>query len=309
MKSDSILILGTGALATLFAARFAKTGVRVTMLGTWTEGLSALTKKGVKVEGEGRAIHVHATPNPAECEGMRFALVLVKSWQTERAARQLSNCLADDGVVLTLQNGLGNDTILSGILGLSRVARGVTTIGASLLAPGVVSLGGEGPVSLESHLRLSPLKEMIQQAGFDVNVSGNVQSLIWSKLVVSSAINPLTALLRVKNGELLKQQSARILMGDLARETAAVANLLEITLPFTDSVAAVEEVAQHTATNWSSMLQDVLRGSPTEIESINGAIIRLAEEKNHSVPVNRVVWLMVKALYVRGNITELWSPH
>src|SRR5450759_2948226 len=150
MYSDSILILGTGALATLFAARFSSAGISVTMLGTWPEGLAALREKGVRVEGDGQAFHVRSTDNPADCKGMRFALVLVKNWQTERASHQLSDCLTDDGVALTLQNGLGNDTILAQTLGLPRVARGVTTLGATLVAPGLVCLGGEGPVSLES---------------------------------------------------------------------------------------------------------------------------------------------------------------
>lgn len=302
MNSDSILILGTGALATLFAARLAAAGVFITMLGTWPEGLAALSEKGVRVDGDDRAFHVHATDNPAECKGIRFALVLVKAWQTERAAHQLSGCLAEDGVALTLQNGLGNDTVLAWTLGLPRVARGVTTLGATLLAPGLVCLGGVGTVSLESHPRLSPLKEMIHRAGFVVNVVSDLQSLVWSKLAVSSAINPLTALLRVKNGELLELPSARALMGELVRETAAVAKTLGVVLPFPGPELTAEEVAQRTAENQSSMLQDVLRGAPTEIDAINGAVVRLAEENNLKVPVNRTVWSLVKAIPVRGNI-------
>jgi 2-dehydropantoate 2-reductase len=302
MNSDSILILGTGALATLFAARLAAAGVFITMLGTWPEGLAALSEKGVRVDGDDRAFHVHATDNPAECKGICFALVLVKAWQTERAAIQLSGCLAEDGVALTLQNGLGNDTVLAWTLGLPRVARGVTTLGATLLAPGLVCLGGVGTVSLESHPRLSPLKEMIHRAGFVVNVVSDLQSLVWSKLAVSSAINPLTALLRVKNGELLELPSARALMGELVRETAAVAKTLGVVLPFPGPELTAEEVAQRTAENQSSMLQDVLRGAPTEIDAINGAVVRLAEENNLKVPVNRTVWSLVKAIPVRGNI-------
>jgi 2-dehydropantoate 2-reductase len=302
MKSDSILIMGTGALATLFAARLAAAGVFVTMLGTWQEGLAALNKMGVRVDGDDLAFHIHATDNPAECKGMHFALVLVKAWQTERAAHQLSACLAEDGVALTLQNGLGNETILACTLGLTRVARGVTTLGVTLLTPGLVCLGGEGPVSLESHPRLSQLEKMLRRAGFDINMVDNVQSLVWGKLVVSSAINPLTALLRVKNGELLELPSARALMGELARETAAVAKTVGVALPFPDPEHAAEEVAQRTAKNQSSMLQDVLRGAPTEIDAINGAIVRLAEQKNLRVPINRTVWSLVKAIPVRGNI-------
>jgi len=303
MKSDSILILGTGALATLFAERFASRGLSVSMLGSWQEGLAALSKDGVRVESHGQAYRVHATDNPAECKGMRFAIVLVKAWQTERAAHQVSVCLADDGVALTLQNGLGNDTILASILGSQRVARGVTTLGAVLLAPGLVCLGGDGPVSLEAQPRLTPLEEMMRQAGFVVNVVDDVQSLVWGKLVISSAINPLTALTRVKNGELLENPSARALMGELAGETAAVANSLGVRLPFAHPGRAVEEVAQLTAKNQSSMLQDVLRGAPTEIDAINGAIVRLAKGKNLEVPVNQTVWSLIKAIPVRGKIT------
>jgi 2-dehydropantoate 2-reductase len=302
MKNDSVLIVGTGALATLFAARLATAGISVTVLGTWPEGLAVLGEKGVRVDGNERAFHIQATDNPAECKGMHFALVLVKAWQTERAAHQLSTCLAEDGVALTLQNGLGNDTILAGTLGLPRVARGVTTLGATLIEPGLVCLGGEGPVSLESHPRLSPLEKMIHQAGFDVNMVENVQSLVWGKLVVSSAINPLTALLRVKNGQLLESPPARALMGELARETAAVAKTLGVALPFPGPERAAEEVAQRTAENQSSMLQDVLRGAPTEIDAINGAVVRLAEENNLQVPVNRTVWSLVRAIPVRDKI-------
>jgi 2-dehydropantoate 2-reductase len=303
MNSDSILILGTGALATLFAARLAAAGVSITMLGTWPEGLAALRENGVRLDGNDRVFYVHATDDPAECKGFRFALVLVKAWQTERAAHQLSGCLAKNGVALTLQNGLGNDTVLAKALGLPRIARGVTTLGATLLAPGLVCLGGDGTVSMEIHPQLSPLGDIIHRAGFVVNTVSDLQSLVWGKLAVSAAINPLTALLRIKNGELLELPSARALMGELARETAAVAKTLGVSLPFPDPQLAAEEVAQRTAENQSSMLQDVLRSARTEIDAINGAVVRLAEENNLKVPVNRTVWSLVKAIPVRGKIT------
>jgi 2-dehydropantoate 2-reductase len=302
MKSDSILIVGTGALATLFAARLAIAGVNVTMLGSWPKGLAALNKIGVRMEGDDRLFHVHATDKPAECKGMRFALLLVKAWQTERAAQQLSTCLAEEGVVLTLQNGLGNDTILVRSLGKARVARGMTTLGATLRAPALVCPGGDGLVSLESHPRLHLLEEMIRRAGFVVTMVNNVQSLVWGKLVVSSAINPLTALLRVNNGGLLDHPFARALMGELALETSAVANKLGIVLPFASPERATEEVARQTAGNFSSMLQDILRGAPTEIDAINGSVVHLAQESDILVPVNRTVWSLVKAIPVHGKI-------
>ena len=301
MNADSVLILGTGALATLFGARFSAASIPVTILGTWQEGLAALHQNGAQLEGTG-SFPVQTRENPMDCRGAKFALVLVKSWQTERTARQLSECLAEDGVALTLQNGLGNDAVLAKTLGMPRIARGVTTLGASLLAPGIVRLAGDGPILLEAHPRLAPLQEMLLRAGFNVNVTGNVQSLVWSKLVVSTAINPLTALLRVKNGELLEHPSSRWLMDAIACETASVAAIQKVALPFSDPVHAVEEAARSTFENQSSMLQDVLRGSPTEIDAINGAIVHLAEESQCQVPVNKVILSLVKALPVRGKI-------
>lgn len=296
---ESLLIVGTGALATLFAARLSATGVDVTMLGTWQAGLDALRKEGARLaaaDGVERAYTVHATDDPAECRGARFALVLVKAWQTERAARQLTSCLAKDGLALTLQNGLGNREILSESLGLGRVALGVTTTGATLLGPGLVRLGGEGTISLEAHPRLAALEAMLRAAGFAINVVADVRSLLWGKLVVNAAINPLTALLRVPNGELLQRPTARLLMGELAREAAAVARAQGVSLPFEVPENAVEEVARRTAANRSSMLQDVLRGAPTEIDAICGAIVHSGEETGVPTPLNRVMWQLVKAL-------------
>jgi 2-dehydropantoate 2-reductase len=304
MKSDSILVVGTGALGTLFAARFAAAGIPVTILGTWPAGLAALREEGVREVGMSRAFHIHVTDNPAECTGMNLALVLVKSWQTERAAQQLAVCLTNDGLAISLQNGLGNDRTLVRYLSQERVAQGVTTLGANLISPGIVCPAGEGTVDLETHPRLAPLEKMMHQAGFFLNIRDDVQSLVWGKLVISSAINPITALLRIKNGELLKHPSARELVGELATETSTVAKNLGIALPYTDPVLATEEIAAKTAENLSSMLQDMLRGRQTEIDAINGAIVRLADQSRLNAFYNRTFWLLLKAMHDRGNIME-----
>ena len=112
----------------------------------------------------------------------------------------------------------------------------------------------------------------------------------------------MTALLNVKNGELLERPSARALMRELAREAASVAEALGMALPFRGPERAVEVVARRTAENTSSMLQDVLRGAPTEVDVINGAVVRLGEKMNVATPVNRVILALVKALTVRGKI-------
>jgi len=293
-----ILIAGTGALATLFAARLSANGHLVTMLGTWENGLRALNENGARLvdaNGAEHAYPVETTNTPSNCEGARFALVLVKSWQTERVARQLADCLSEDGLALTLQNGMGNRELLAGILDPSRVALGVTTTGATLLGPGLARAGGEGVISVETHPRLRLLETALAEAGFKVQVVSDADALVWGKLVINAAINPLTALLRVPNGELLQRPAAHKMMSVLAREAAAVATAQGIHLPFDNAVQAAEDVARKTASNHSSMFQDIRRGAPTEIDAICGAITKTGEKVGVSTPVNRVCWHLTRA--------------
>ena len=297
--TEPILILGTGALACLFAARYSAAGVPVTLLGTWPEGLDAIRRQGVRlVEADGReqAYPVQAVDNPQACAGARQVLVLVKSWQTGRAARQLAGCLSEDGLALTLQNGLGNREVLEQALGASRVALGVTTVGANLLGPGRVRPAGEGTITLGEHARIVPMVEALRKAGFTVESTSDPTSLLWGKLVINAAINPITALLGVANGELLERPEARLLAAAAAREAAEVALAQGIHLPYPNPEAAVEGVAVRTAVNRSSMLQDVQRGAPTEIDAICGAIVLAGEQCGVPTPVNRTLWLLVKAM-------------
>jgi 2-dehydropantoate 2-reductase len=295
----NILIVGTGALGTLFAARLAATGANVTLLGTWKTAIEAFNREGARLlqsDGSGIQFPVRATDDPSECGEADLAIVLVKAWQTERAARQLEKCLPEHGFAVTLQNGLGNREILSARLGAGRVALGVTTTGATLLGPGLARMGGEGLISLEAHSRSRELSGLLRRAGFRADIVRDANALVWGKLVVNTAINPLTALLRIPNGALLERPGARLAMAALARETAAVATALGVPLPFADPVSTAEDVARRTATNRSSMLQDVKRGAPTEIDAICGAVVRAGEERGVRAPVNWTMWQLVSAL-------------
>lgn len=294
-----VLIVGTGALASLFAARLAAADAPVTMLGSWPAGLAALADRGVcLVDADGResCYPVHATAQPAACRPASRALVLVKSWQTARAAGQLADCLASDGIALTLQNGWGNREILQAQLGVARVAAGVTTLGATLLGPGRVRVGGAGPITVPETARLAPLLDLLRQAGFETRTSADVDGLLWSKVVINAAINPLTALLRVPNGGLLERPEARALMGEAAREAAAAGKAQGFHLTFDDPLLAAEEVARRTAANHSSMLQDIQRGAPSEIDAICGAVVAAGEQSGILTPVNRLLWQLIRAV-------------
>lgn len=296
---ENILVIGTGALSTLFAARLSESGHHVSMLGTWKDGIQALNQNGARVselDGTERAFQVRATDDPCEVQDVKHAIVLVKSWQTKRVAEKLKGILAPDGMVLTLQNGLGNRETLARDLGAGRVALGVTTTGATLLGPGLVKVGGEGVISLEQNQALGPIEAALRSSNFNLQIVNDARSLMWGKLIINAAINPLTALLQVPNGELLSHSWTRKAMSALAREAAAVAQAEQISLPFSNPIEAVEEVARKTAKNLSSMFQDVRRGAPTEIDAICGAVTRRGEAHGIATPYNRSCWQLVKAM-------------
>jgi len=296
MKSEKILIVGTGAMASLFAARLAGVA-EVTLLGTWDAGLDALEARGVRlveIDATEESFPVRVARSPQGCARAKMAIVLVKAWQTHRAADQLAECLHPQGIVLTLQNGLGNREILEDALGVERVGFGVTTTGATILEPGRVRSGGEGPIHFRPHPSMIPLVELLTKAGFEMDPVEDVQGLLWGKLVINAAINPLTALLEVPNGALLASSSIMDVMVNAAEETAAVAAALSVKLPFDDPGAQVMDVARGTGENSSSMLQDIRRGAPTEIDAISGAIVREGERAGISTPINWTLWQLVQ---------------
>lgn len=299
--NGSILIVGTGALATFFAARLSAAGIDVTVLGSWMEGLTSLQVKGARIDDE-PSQKVRAVSSPMECKGIRYALVLVKSWQTEKVADQLAACLPSNGLAVTLQNGLGNDDVLAHRLGNAHVSQGLTTIGVTLNGPGCVHLGGEGIITLETHPQIALVAEYLRIANFVVDMRNDIKPQQWGKLVLNSAINPVSAILQLKNGELLGNDHARNLMASLAQEAVTVANASGVNLPYSDPLPLLDEITCNTADNYSSMAQDLMRGSETEIDAINGSIIKIAQEEGIFVPYNRGIYLLIKAFSVRGKI-------
>lgn len=293
---DHLVIVGTGAMACLFGAALAP-HTRVTLLGRWEQGVQAVREEGIRVDAPDRhrAVRVSATLETAELAGAESALVLVKSWQTEDAGRRLAGFLAHDGLALTLQNGLGNLETLQRTLGEARAALGVTTVGATLLGPGRVRPGGEGLIYLPEDPRLESFRRLFERGGFSVRAVDGLQGLVWGKLAVNAGINPLTALLRLRNGALVKRKDARAVLEAAVSEVAAVARAVGVDMAFEDPVAETLDVARRTGQNRSSMLQDMLRGAPTEIDAICGAVVRRGAEMGVPTPVNETLWRLVRA--------------
>ena len=297
-----LAIIGSGALGSLFAAILSPS-TDLVMFGHWPQQLTRLRSSGLTMihPDGGRSTHNFRVKNdPTQIPAVDLALVLVKAYQTERTALEVKQFLAADGLAVTLQNGLGNVDILAEILGPNRVTQGITANGATMQEPGVVRFAGHGLTHLaqleEKHAALQALAELLNAAGFETHLTNDLQSLAWGKLVINSGINPLTALLRVPNGFLANDRHARELMFAAAEETAAVAHALHINLPYLDPSQRILEVAQATAANKSSMLQDVLRGSQTEIDAICGAVVSHGQNTGIPTPINGEFLRLIKAL-------------
>lgn len=296
-----ITILGTGAMASLFGARLADL-VDVTLLGSWPAAIQAIRENGLRLESaEGtKTFCVRATADAADCAGSNLILVLTKAYRTRAAAALAAGALNPDGLALTLQNGLGNVEILREVFGADRAAGGSAVMGAGLVEPGLVRLQGEGPLWVERHPRTQPAIEVLRAAGFDVRIADDLPSILWGKLVANSAINPLTALLRIPNGEAVERETVRLTLETVARETAAVASALGILLPYDDPAAYTVDAARRTAGNRSSMLRDLESGRETEIDAINGAVVQAATGAGMLAPWNLNMWQMIKAAEKAG---------
>lgn len=298
-----IAIFGVGALACLFGARLSQLEFQdLVLLGTWPEQISALQTGSLvlqELDGCESPYSLWAQAKLDNIPPVDVGIVLVKSQQTERVAKQATRLLKANGLLLTLQNGLGNAEILAEQVGSARVAVGVTAQGATVLGPGHVRHAGQGATHLAHHpqnnKRLLEIAQLFQQAGLETQISQESDGLIWGKLAVNAGINPLTALFEVPNGRLAEDDRLRQLMIDAAQEVAQLAQVQGIVLPYPDVRQHVVAVAQATATNRSSMWQDMARGAPTEIESICGAVVRLGTKLGVSTPRNAQFLHLIRA--------------
>jgi 2-dehydropantoate 2-reductase len=297
--SMRIVLFGSGAMACLFASRLSGTA-EVTIVDTWKEGIASIRQRGIIFEGpEGtRPFPVRAQLLDDPAVQAELAIVLVKAWQTPEVAARIEQYLGPEGLAISLQNGIGNVEMLG-----SRTAPGSTTEGATLLGPGHVRAAGSGTTHL-----VAPawVVDLLRNAGFESHPCSlrEAEGMLWGKLCVSCGINALTAILGVENGGLLERPDAADLMVQAAVECAAVAGAKGIRIPFPDPAARVSDVARRTAGNKSSMYQDVLRGAPTECDAIYGAVVREAAIHGVEVPVNRLLWKLIRAL-TKTNTSEV----
>jgi len=297
-------IVGSGAMGSLFGGRLSLTGCDVVLYDIFREHVEAVTADGLSIEdaatGAVTTARPRASTDPRSVEGSDLLVIFVKSTATEEAAVQFAPRAGRNAIVLTLQNGLGNEAILSRVFGPERTAAGVTSQGATFLGPGRIRHAGKGPthicMSSGRNEKLAPVCAAFEAAGFETHVSADVESLVWSKLVINVGINALTAITSQPNGGLLDSEETKAIMADLVGEAVAVAKARGIPLTHEDPLAVVYDVARKTGANRSSMLQDFDRNRASEIEVMNGAIVREAARAGIAAPVNTTITRLIRAI-------------
>jgi 2-dehydropantoate 2-reductase len=241
-----------------------------------------------------------AADSPAEAPKCDLAILLVKSYQTERAAAWAAQLLVPGALAITLQNGLDNGERLAGAVGDERTAIGVNYVGAINAGPAearfIVSLTSYIGGRSANQDRCVAAAQLLTASGLRTEVVPDIEGRVWQKAIINAAINPLTALWRVPNGELLSTPERREIVAHLAREAHSVAITKGLTSLLDDPLAAVAEICDVSGTNHSSMLQDIERGRPTEIDSINGVIVEEGRRLGVPVPYNEMVWKLVRAM-------------
>ena len=296
----NVLVLGTGAMGCFFAARLARAGVPVTLAGTWRETLARAADPGITVDEDGApwTARVAAARRDALPRGaFDLTLVLVKAHQTAAVAPAAAAATGDDGLVLTLQNGWGNREALQAIAP-GRVAAGTSVTGIAVVGPAHVRGGHRRTVlgrDAATGARVEGAAAALNGAGMATEVTDAIDAHLWAKLAVNCAINPLSALLGWTNGALAADDAARATLIAAAREAGAVAARRGTPLVDAgDPAEAALAVARATAANRSSMLQDMERGAPTEIDWINGAVCREGRRVGVPTPVNDDLWRAVR---------------
>ncbi len=301
-------IVGAGALGSVLGGLLYEGGVDVVLVRRDREAVELIKKNGLHLEGVSgdRTLNVKITADPSDAGKVDLALVVVKAYDTRDAVPTIKEILAEDGLVLTLQNGVGNYEILGEFFG-DRVMPGTTTIGALSLGGGEFRHTGFGQTrfgdvggTLGDKPREVARTLEAMNAG-PVEVVDNPLGTVWSKLVINAAINAPATLLRLRNGELPAQDSGRELIERIVEECLSVVTAKGVSLIFDDPAQRVVEVCEGTAANINSMFQDIRAGRRTEIDFINGAVAKEASFLGISAPVNNALALLVKTLESTGD--------
>jgi 2-dehydropantoate 2-reductase len=293
-----VAVMGAGAVGCYFGGLLARAGHDVALIGR-PEHVQAIERDGLRLEAQtfDERIRIAASTDPDAVEGAQLVLCCVKSTDTESAAAAIRPHLATDAVVLSLQNGVENADRLRTLLP-QEIAAAVVYIGAEMAGPGHVKHHGRGELVIERSKTSERVARELTAAGAPTQISDNVRGELWAKLILNCAYNALSAITQLPYGRLVKGEGIASVMRDLVDECIAVAKAEGVVIAG-DVDLAVRRIAETVPGQYSSTAQDLARGKRTEIDHLNGLIVRRGEALGVSTPVNRTVLAIVKLIESR----------
>ena len=297
-------VVGAGAMGCVYGGILGDAGNEVWLLDVWKEHIEAIRARGIRVEGASgdRTVRVNATLNAREAGPCNLVVVATKAMDTEAGVKNAGPMIGPDTLVLTIQNGIGNAERMERLVGPRNLLVGIAGgFGASVVGPGHVHHNGWESIHLGEFSggisdRLNRVAEVWRKAGFKLRVFEDIQPLIWGKLMGNVAFSPVCTVTGLTVGQVIASPETWSISEALVREAFAVAQAKKITLPYDEPVRWVREFGSKMPGARPSMWQDIQAGRRTEIDSINGGVVREAEPLGVPVPVNRVMVSLVKAL-------------
>jgi 2-dehydropantoate 2-reductase len=294
-----IAVMGAGAVGCYYGGMLARAGHSVVLIGR-PQHVEAIRRDGLLLDTQSFQARVPLEAS-TEVDAVRdAALVLfcVKSTDTESAAEAMRPHLAADALVLTLQNGVDNATRLQAALA-QEVAATVVYVATEMAGPGHVKHHGRGELVIAPSARSAAIAELLIAAGVPTQVSDNVTGALWAKLILNCAYNAISAITQLPYGRLSQGEGVQAVMADVVRECLAVAEAGGVAVPG-DSWAAAQRIAETMPSQFSSTAQDLARGKRSEIDHLNGYVLRQGEALGVATPVNRVLHTLVKLLEARA---------
>ncbi|GAA6140281.1 2-dehydropantoate 2-reductase [Hydrogenophaga sp. 5NK40-0174] len=293
----NVAVFGAGAVGCFYGGMLARAGHNVTLIARPSHVAAIEANDGLRMQTLqfDERIHLAASTDASAVATSDMVLVAVKSGGTPEAGHQMKPFLRKDTQVFCLQNGVDNAERLRAVLHNTSVSATVVYVATEMAGPGHLRHHGRGELIIEPGPASEQLASALTAAGVPSQVSTNVKGALWAKLVVNCAYNALSAVGQIPYGQLVKQPGIRAIMEDAVSECLAVAAAEGIEIPG-DPRAAVSAIAESMAGQRSSTAQDLAMQRPSEIDHLNGYVVRMGEALHLATPVNRALWAAVKLI-------------
>jgi 2-dehydropantoate 2-reductase len=295
-----VAVVGAGAVGCYYGGMLARAGHDVVLIGR-PGHVDAIAADGLHLETLtfDERVRVAASTDVAAAQGADLVLFAVKSSDTTATAASLKSVLSPDAVVVTLQNGVDNDARVRAVLP-NPVIAAVVYVASEMAGPGHIRHKGRGELVIGPAPASESLAALFVAAGVPTTISDDVAGALWAKLILNCAYNALSAITRLPYGELARRPGIPAVLDDVVGECVAVADAEGVKLPG-DVAAAVRRIVETMPMQFSSTAQDMMRGRPTEIDALNGHVVRRGEALGVPVPANRVLHAHVKALETKAD--------